>query len=54
MRDPVLEQRLDACRRLLRLWQQFHFFITECIKKDRFFAPEDEDEFLRVKSRRYT
>jgi hypothetical protein len=50
MHDPLLDQRLEHCRQLLKLWQNFHLFLGECAKHDRQFSPQEEANFLKVKS----
>jgi hypothetical protein len=50
MHDPLLDQRLEHCRQLLKTWQNFHLFLGECAKHDRVFTPQEEANFLKVKS----
>jgi hypothetical protein len=50
MHDPLLDQRLEHCRQLLKLWQNFHLFLGECAKHDRQFSPQEEANFLKIKS----
>lgn len=50
MIDPKLEKQLVNCRKLLKVWQQFKMYISECEKPDRQFTQKDEANFLKIKS----
>ncbi|NQU42382.1 hypothetical protein HQ520_03800 [bacterium] len=50
MHDTILDQHLDHCRQLLKNWQHFHMFISECKEEGKTFGGEDEARFLKVKS----
>lgn len=50
MEDPKLNQQLEYCQSLLKLWQEFHLFISDCTDHTKQFTQEDEAQFLKVKS----
>jgi hypothetical protein len=49
MIDPVLNRKLENCKKLMALWRSFHERLTDCIK-GKAFTPQDEAEFLKLKS----
>ena len=50
MIDPIVEKNLESCRHLLKYWQQFRMFLVACGDPARVFTPQEEAQFLRLKS----
>lgn len=49
MQDPVLNRKLENSKKLLIHWRQFHDYLAQCMKGKE-FTPQDEAEFLKLKS----
>ena len=49
MIDPLLNRRLENCKKLLIHWRKFHEFLDRAIKGSE-FTSQDEAEFLKLKS----
>lgn len=50
MIDPELEHKLESCQQILKYWQHFRNFLMACNDPNRVFTPQEEAQFLRLKS----